>query len=597
MMAGRLVRFLLLADMAIGLRLGRAPCPPRGVAQRRGLPPAMVATAATAPDAATPIALLSGMTCAAAATDERGDDDGPLDVRPWRRAFRALASDASFVDGGFGRAAFKLDERWPFAVGSFTMTDVAHDVTRMPPTFVASGVRHNGGIYNQPFASGFTFADLDARMDAATVVLLNAGFLIPKLAAISLAMLEATQLPIWMNVYLSKPGLATSTQLHTDTQDVLLVQSTGRKRWRVYRPPPPEKTPALDPFARGKGTDHMEFVEADLLIDTVMEPGQVLFIPAGFPHTTDTILEPVEDAIASQPSVHLTVGVDTHLWSLSYAHMRAHALRRAGQPAALGDGAPVTTLPPAAWSLLHAPLPVGFLAAQHAAPRHATADEAAAAATHEDEAAAAAAPHRAAGAAPAFAAASAARAAKAAEMAVEGLAAGADRKEAKRRAMEARRAAREAAAAALAAQAAAEPALCEAMGASLASRLLATEPARWAGTAAADLAAELRLADAARRFVQHHRDVLGVQADMYLRAAYEAPATDEARRAFTNVLMQSMDALDAHAAALTGWASAGGDDAAAAKPSGFGAAGGGGGMGAGAKKKPAKKKAGGKKKR
>ena len=55
----------------------------------------------------------------------------------------------------------------------------------------------------------------------------------------STAMLEATRLPIWMNVYLSKPGLTTSTQLHTDTQDVLLIQTTGRKRWRVYRPPPP----------------------------------------------------------------------------------------------------------------------------------------------------------------------------------------------------------------------------------------------------------------------------------------------------------------------------------------------------------------------
>ena len=99
---------------------------------------------------------------------------------------------------------------------------------------------------------------------------------------------------------------------------MLLVQSTGRKRWRVYRPPPPGTTPTLDPFARGKGTDHLECDAAELLLDTVMEPGQVLFIPAGFPHTTDTLLEPVEDAIASEPSVHLTVGVDTHLWSLSF---------------------------------------------------------------------------------------------------------------------------------------------------------------------------------------------------------------------------------------------------------------------------------------
>ena len=203
----------------------------------------------------------------------------PLASAPWRHAFSTLVSHRAFVSDGFGEVVFKLEEHWEFAVGAFTMEDVARDVTLLPPQFVASGMRHQGGVYNQPFAAGFSFADVDTRMDSATVVMLNAGFLVPKLASISLAMLEATGLPIWLNVYLSKPGLATSTQLHTDAQDVVLVQCTGRKRWRVYRPPPPGKTPSLDPFARGKGTDHMEFVEEDLLIDTVMEPGQELHIP------------------------------------------------------------------------------------------------------------------------------------------------------------------------------------------------------------------------------------------------------------------------------------------------------------------------------
>ena len=94
----------------------------------------------------------------------------------------------------------------------------------------------------------------------------------------------------------------------------------------------------MDPFQRGKGTDHMTEEPGDLLIDTVMEPGQVLYMPAGFPHTCDTILEPVDDDIASQPSVHLTVGVDTHLWSLSYAHLREVALARAGHGARTGRG-------------------------------------------------------------------------------------------------------------------------------------------------------------------------------------------------------------------------------------------------------------------
>ena len=178
---------------------------------------------------------LEAIRAAPAHTDslESASVAGPLNDAPWRHAFRALAADPAFVSAGFGKAAFKLDERWDFAVGSVTMEDVERDVTLMPPAFVASGVRYQGGIYNQPFTAGFTFADVDARMDEATVVLLNAGFLIPKLAAISLAMLEATRLPIWMNVYLSKPGLTTSTQLHTDTQARVSVSVRVRVRARA----------------------------------------------------------------------------------------------------------------------------------------------------------------------------------------------------------------------------------------------------------------------------------------------------------------------------------------------------------------------------
>ena len=86
------------------------------------------------------------------------------------------------------------------------------------------------GIYNKPMDNGFSYDDVQRTMSGATVVMLNAGFVVPSLARISLAMLEATRLPIWLNVYLTRPGLERSTQLHTDKQDVLLVQTTGAAR-------------------------------------------------------------------------------------------------------------------------------------------------------------------------------------------------------------------------------------------------------------------------------------------------------------------------------------------------------------------------------
>lgn len=53
-----------------------------------------------------------------------------------------------------------------------------------------------------------------------------------------------------------------------------------------------------------------------------------LYVPAGFPHTTDTVTGMTDGD--TDPSVHLTVGVDTHIWGLNYATLRAYSLSRSG---------------------------------------------------------------------------------------------------------------------------------------------------------------------------------------------------------------------------------------------------------------------------
>ena len=124
---------------------------------------------------------------------------------------------------------------------------------------------------------------------------------------------------------------------------------------------------------------------------------------------------------------------------------------------------------------------------------------------------------------------------------------------------------------------------------------------------------------AARRLLQHHRSVLAEQTAMYLRATYAPPKSATALRGFTQALMESMDALalalnlsltltlpqalmdsmdtlDAHTAALEAWA-AGAEATGVGAGMGGGSAKGGMGMGmgqpakaAGKKKKPAAKK-------
>lgn len=113
------------------------------------------------------------------------------------------------------------------------------------------------------------------------------------------------------------------------SKDVVVVQTAGRKRWKVYAPPDPSKKPLADIFARGKNDDMMPVYalekDTELLIETITNAGDILFMPAAFPHTTSTL-----DETVTETSVHLTFGIDHHIWELDYLSSRRLALRRAG---------------------------------------------------------------------------------------------------------------------------------------------------------------------------------------------------------------------------------------------------------------------------
>ena len=99
--------------------------------------------------------------------------------------------------------------------------------------------------------------DVQTALEKGTVIMNAAGAHIPKLAGPSLAITDATSLPCAINLYVTAAGKRTSAPPHTDKQDVLVVQTTGSKRWRVYSPPNPADKPTADMFARGKHEDSM----------------------------------------------------------------------------------------------------------------------------------------------------------------------------------------------------------------------------------------------------------------------------------------------------------------------------------------------------
>lgn len=222
-----------------------------------------------------------------------------------------------------------------------------------------------------------TFEDVQTALQKGTVILNAAGAHIPQLAGMSLACTDATALPCALNLYVTAADKRTSAPPHTDKQDVLVLQTQGCKHWKVYAPPDPALKPNADIFARGKMDDSLPLYSlletGELLLETTLHPGDVLFVPAGCPHTTTTttaVTTDDGDGDHDDTSVHLTLGIDHHIWELDYLQARRLALRRACvTDTALGHSADgsnpfvgkVNQLPDAVRRDLLAELPLGLL--------------------------------------------------------------------------------------------------------------------------------------------------------------------------------------------------------------------------------------------
>lgn len=135
-----------------------------------------------------------------------------------------------------------------------------------------------------------TLEDVNAALEKGTVIFNTAGSHIPKVAGATLACCDASALPCALNMYVTSAGKRTSAPPHTDRQDVIVVQTQGKKHWRVYSPPNPAANPEKDIYARGKGDDNLPLYSLEegadgsrKLLDVTLEAGDVLFIPAAFP--------------------------------------------------------------------------------------------------------------------------------------------------------------------------------------------------------------------------------------------------------------------------------------------------------------------------
>jgi lysine-specific demethylase/histidyl-hydroxylase NO66 len=133
----------------------------------------------------------------------------------------------------------------------------------------------------------------DEFHNGATIVLQSLQRTWPPLGAFCRSLeLELTH-PVQANAYLTPPG-ERGLGVHHDTHDVFVLHLAGRKRWRVYEPVT-DKPLADQTWSADEAT-------TPLLLDVELSPGDVLYMPRGFPHAAWS-----QDEIAA----HLTIGLLT----------------------------------------------------------------------------------------------------------------------------------------------------------------------------------------------------------------------------------------------------------------------------------------------
>jgi len=133
--------------------------------------------------------------------------------------------------------------------------------------------------------------------DGATLVLQALHRTWPPLVRFGSALAAELGHPVQINAYVT-PAQNQGFSAHYDTHDVFVLQVAGTKHWTVHRPvvddPLPEQT-----WDRHKAQVATRASEKPL-IDTLLAPGDALYLPRGYLHS----------AVAQgEISVHLTVGV------------------------------------------------------------------------------------------------------------------------------------------------------------------------------------------------------------------------------------------------------------------------------------------------
>jgi uncharacterized RmlC-like cupin family protein len=221
----------------------------------------------------------------------------------WRLAFGDMS-----VEEGFALREARQTRHMPHGdpgryAGLISLADIEAflltDAAALPRVAMADGTRQgSAAVPVQEFTDEqgrVAPHALFARFDAgATLVLSQFQQHHAPLARFCRGLERVFLHPVQSNIYLTPPG-AQGFRKHFDGHDVLVLQVSGEKRWRIW-----DGQPYPDPTPRTPWDNR--FIPDNEPWELTMRPGDALYVPRGVVH------EAMAQADGA-PSLHITVGL------------------------------------------------------------------------------------------------------------------------------------------------------------------------------------------------------------------------------------------------------------------------------------------------
>lgn len=133
----------------------------------------------------------------------------------------------------------------------------------------------------------------------ATIVLPQLHASMYRLGQFCRALEQLFSCQVTTNIYLTPSGHQ-GFPPHYDNHDVMVLQVSGRKKWRLYET-------AVDTPYRGERFEQSGFEAKEISNEFTLEPGDFLYLPRGVMHDAENV--------GDEPSLHITVGFFTKKWA------------------------------------------------------------------------------------------------------------------------------------------------------------------------------------------------------------------------------------------------------------------------------------------